>query len=98
MVIRVRRLSEIFELSDEVTIEWRKLYNGEVKKIHTLRNITGEIESGSNGCGGHAERMGTRKHVYKIILENLKRRDLLYNTPSRLPNTRKNFLFTVIYR
>ena len=44
MVIRVRRLSEIFELSDEVTIEWRKLYNGEVKKIHTLRNITGEIE------------------------------------------------------
>jgi hypothetical protein len=23
--------------------------------------------------------MGTRKHVYKIKLENLKRRDLMYN-------------------
>jgi len=47
--------------------------------MYTLRNITGEIKSGSNGCGRHVERMGTRKHVYKIELEKLKRRDLLYN-------------------
>ena len=46
MVIRVRRLSEIFELSDEVTIEWRKLYNGEVKKF-----IPNEISLGRSNQG-----------------------------------------------
>ena len=49
MVIRVRRLSGIFELSDEVTIDWRKLYNEEVQKFIPYEISLGRPYQGVTG-------------------------------------------------
>ena len=45
-MIRVRRLRGILQLSDEVTTEWRKLYNEEVQKF-----IPYEISPGRSNQG-----------------------------------------------
>jgi len=49
MVIRVRRLRGIFELSDEVTIEWRKLYNEEVQTFIPYEISLGRSNQGVMG-------------------------------------------------
>jgi hypothetical protein len=56
-----RLLRRIFEPKrDEVTGEWRKLYNGELRDLYSLPNITSIMKARRMRWAGHVARMGRR--------------------------------------
>ena len=51
---------------DEVIMEWRKLYNGELNVIYSSLNSDRVIKSRRMRWTGHVARMGERRGVYSF--------------------------------
>jgi hypothetical protein len=49
---------------DEVTGEWRKLHNEELRDLYSSPSITGIIKSRRIRWAGHVARMGMQRNVY----------------------------------
>ena len=67
-VFENRVLRRIFgPKKDEVTREWRKLHNGELKDLYCLPNIVRVIKSRRMRWAWHVARMGGRG-VYRVLV------------------------------
>src|SRR5215469_3858533 len=53
---------------DEVTGEWRKLHNEELRDLYSLPNIVRVVKSGRMRWAGHVERMGERRGVHRVLV------------------------------
>jgi hypothetical protein len=53
---------------DEVTGEWRKLYNGELHDLHASPGIMGQIKSRRMRWAGHVARMGGGRNVCGVLV------------------------------
>jgi len=53
---------------DEVTAEWRRLYNEELNDLYTSPNIVRVIKSRRMRWAGHVARMGEARGVYRILV------------------------------
>jgi hypothetical protein len=60
---------------DEVTGEWRKLYNGKLHDLYSLPNIERVIKFRRMRLAGHVARMGRREARTGFWWGNLKERD-----------------------
>ena len=68
-VFENRVLRRIFGLKrDEVTGEWGKLHNEELKDLHCSPNIIRLIKSRKIIWAGHVARMGDRRFVYRVLV------------------------------
>ena len=54
---------------NEVTGEWRKLYNKELNDMYCSPNIVWLIKLRKMRWAGHLARMGERKGVYRVLVE-----------------------------
>ena len=62
---------------DELTSEWRKLYNEEFNYLHSSPNIIRVIKSRRMRWAGHVALMGASRDVYRIWWGNLSEGDHL---------------------
>jgi hypothetical protein len=53
---------------DEVTGEWRKLYNEELHNVYSSPNIIRMIKSRRMRWAGHVTRMGEKRNAYRILV------------------------------
>ena len=53
---------------DEVTGEWRKLHNKELRDLYSLRNIVRVIKSRRIRWAGHVARMGKGRCVHRVLV------------------------------
>jgi hypothetical protein len=53
---------------DEVTGEWRKLHNEELKDLYSSPNIVRVIKSRIMGWVKHVARMGEGRGVYRVLV------------------------------
>jgi hypothetical protein len=53
---------------DEVTVEWRKLHNGELHDFYSSSDITRQIKSRRIRWVGHVARMGEGRNVYMVVV------------------------------
>jgi len=53
---------------DEVTEEWRKLYNEELRDLYSLPNIVRVVKSKRMRCTGHVARMGEGRGVHRVLV------------------------------
>ena len=53
---------------DEVTGEWRKLHNEELKGLYSSPNIVRVINSRRMRWAGHVAHMGERRGVYRVLV------------------------------
>jgi hypothetical protein len=53
---------------DEVTGEWRKLYNVELNDLYYLPNIVRVVKSRRMRWAGHVARMGEERGVYMVLV------------------------------
>jgi len=53
---------------DEVTEEWRRLYNEELNDLHSSPNIVRVITSRRMRLAGHVARMGDERGVYRVLV------------------------------
>ena len=53
---------------DEVTGEWRKLYNGELNDLYCSPNIVRVIKSRRMRWAAYVVRMGERGDVYRVLV------------------------------
>jgi hypothetical protein len=68
-VFENRVLRRIFgPKGDEVTGEWRKLHNGELRNLYSSPNIIRQIKSRSMGWTGHVARMGEDRNLYRVLV------------------------------
>jgi hypothetical protein len=51
---------------DEVTGEWRKLHNEELRDLHSSPSIIGMIKS--RRWAGHIARMREKRNAYKLLV------------------------------
>ena len=54
--------------SDEVTGEWRRLYNEELNDLYSSPNIVRVIKSRTMRWAGHVARMGEERGVYRVLV------------------------------
>ena len=54
---------------DEVTGEWRKLYNEELNDLYCSPSIVGVIKSRRMRWVGHVASLGERRSVYSVLVE-----------------------------
>jgi hypothetical protein len=76
LTLRVERRLRVFEnmvlrrvfgpKRDEVTGEWRKLYNEELSDLYSLPNIV--VRSRRMRWAGHVARMGEGRVVYRVLV------------------------------
>ena len=77
-VFENRLLRRIFvSMRDEVTREWRKLYNEELNDVYFSPNIFGVRKWRRMRWAGHVERLRERRRVYRVFLKILRQRDHL---------------------
>jgi hypothetical protein len=55
---------------DEVTGEWRKLHNEELRNLYSSPRLIRVIKSRRMRWAGHAARMGERRNAYRILVGN----------------------------
>jgi hypothetical protein len=68
-VFENRVLRRIFgQKMDDVTGEWRKLYNEELHILYSSPNIIRQIKSRRVRWAGHVARMGEERKVYKVLV------------------------------
>jgi hypothetical protein len=53
---------------DEVTGEWRKLYNGELHNLYLSPDIIRQIKSRRMRWAGHVACMGEGRNVYRVLM------------------------------
>jgi len=53
---------------DEVTGEWRKLHNDELRDLYSLPNIVRVIKTRRMRCAGHVARMGEGRGVHIVLV------------------------------
>ena len=54
--------------TDEVTEEWRKFHNEELKDLYCSPNIVRVIKSRRMRWAGHVARMGEERGVYRVLV------------------------------
>jgi len=52
----------------EVTREWRKLNNEELRDLYSLPNILRVVKSRRMRCAGHVARMGAGRGVHRVLV------------------------------
>jgi hypothetical protein len=62
---------------NEVTKEWRRLYNKELYALYSSPNITRVIKSRRLRWTGHVVGMGGRRGAYRVLVGNLREGDNL---------------------
>ena len=60
---------------DEVTGEWRKLHNEELRDLYSLSNIVRVVKSRRMSWAGHEAHMGEGRVVHRVLVGNLRERD-----------------------
>jgi hypothetical protein len=68
---------------DDVTGEWRKLHNEELKDLYSLPNIVRVIKSRRMKWAGHVASMGEGRGVYRVLVGKSERK-----RPLRRPTRR----------
>jgi len=53
---------------DEVTEEWRRMHNEELKDLYSSPNIVRVIKSGRMRWAEHVARMGEEREVYRVLV------------------------------
>ena len=53
---------------DEVTGEWRKLYNEELSDLYSLPNIVRVVKSRRMRWAGHVARVGEGRGVHRVLV------------------------------
>jgi hypothetical protein len=53
---------------DEVTGEWRKLHNEELRDLYSPPSIIGIIKSRRMRLAGHVARMGEKRNAYRLLV------------------------------
>jgi hypothetical protein len=53
---------------DEVTGEWRQLYNGELHNLYSSPDIIRQIKSRRMRWTGHVAHMGEGRNVYRVLM------------------------------
>jgi hypothetical protein len=53
---------------DEVTEEWKKLHNEELRDLYSLPNIVLVVKSKRMGWAGHVARMGEGRGVHRFLV------------------------------
>jgi hypothetical protein len=53
---------------DEVTGEWRKLHNEELRDLYSSPSIVRIIKSRRMRWAGHVARMGEKRNVYRLLV------------------------------
>jgi hypothetical protein len=56
--------------NDEVTREWRKLHNEELRDLYSSSSIIRIIKSRRMRWAGHVTRMGERRNAYRLLVGN----------------------------
>jgi hypothetical protein len=68
-VFENRVLRRIFgSKRDEVTGEWRKLHNEELRDLYSSQSIIRIIKSRRMRLAGHVARMGEKRNVYRLLV------------------------------
>jgi hypothetical protein len=68
-VFENRALRRIFgPKRDEVTEEWRKLHNEELRNLYSSPDIIRQVKSRRMRWAGRVERMGEERKVYKVLM------------------------------
>jgi hypothetical protein len=68
-VFENRVLRRIFgPKKDEVTGEWRKLHNEELRDLYSSPSIIRIIKSRRMGWAGHVAHMGERRNAYRLLV------------------------------
>jgi hypothetical protein len=62
---------------DEVTGEWRKLHNEELRDLYSLQSIIRIIKSWRMRWAGHVARMGEKRNAYRLLVGKPKRKRAL---------------------
>jgi hypothetical protein len=69
MTVIYRVLRRIFgPKRDEVTGEWRKFHNEEIRILYSSSNIIRQIKSRRMRWAGHVARKGEERNVYRVLL------------------------------
>jgi hypothetical protein len=53
---------------DEVTGDWRKLHNEELRNLYSSPDIIRQVRSRRMRWAGHVARMGEERKVYKVLV------------------------------
>jgi hypothetical protein len=68
-VFENRVLMRIFgQKRDEVTGEWRKLHNKELRDLYSSPSIIRIIKSRTMRCAGHLARTGEKRNAYGLLV------------------------------
>jgi hypothetical protein len=62
---------------DEVTGEWRKLHNKQLRDLYSSPSIIGIIKSKRIRWAGHIARMGEKRNAYRLLVGKLEGTRLL---------------------
>jgi hypothetical protein len=62
------RVFENRVLRDEVTGEWRKMHNGELRNLYSSSDIIRQIKSRRMRWAGHVARMGEGRNMYRVLV------------------------------
>ena len=63
------QFSQVFGCKkDEVTGEWRKLHNEELRGLYSLPNIVRVVKSRRMRWAGHVARMGEGRDVHRVLV------------------------------
>jgi hypothetical protein len=68
-VFENRVLRGVFGLKrDEVTGEWRKLHNEELRDLYSSPSLIRIIKSRRMRLAGHVARMGEKRNAYRLLV------------------------------